>query len=218
MGSIRFTGAREICRVKSEDAMTAWKYESDEQKRKMEEPLTAHNCGEKLALVREVSSISRRDLASVIGTSESTISRLETNKTLPTPDFMSRLSGLTVIGYYKFSQLSDSEKETISATVGATGGVAVGIGGAIGAVSVAGTAGLSAAGITSGLAAIGGTMLGGLAVVAAIPVAVGLSGYGLVKGIQAIVAANNLSAKEVDGRYEIVRLDAEPEQSDVLAN
>ena len=186
--------------------MTDWQYESDEQKQKMEEPITPENVGEKLKLVREVSGLSRRDLAKILGCSETTIFRLETKHTLATSEFMNRLRGLTIIGFHKFSKLSDAEKQTIHETLGAAGGVVAGVGGSLAAVSAAGSvAGLSASGITSGLAAIGGgTMLGGIGVVAAIPIAAGLAGYGLVKGIQAICEANNLNIKEVNDRYEIV--------------
>jgi len=63
----------------------------------------------------------------------------------------------------------------------ATGALAGGAGG-IGAVAAAGVPGLSAVGLTSGLAAIGGgAMLGGLVVVAAAPLAIGALGYGLVR-------------------------------------
>lgn len=186
--------------------MSVWEYGGDEQKREMEEPITRENCGAKLRLVREVSGLSRRELAKILGSSEATIFRLETQKTLPTPEFMHRLAGLVVIGHAKYSKMTEKEKDVLGEAIGAAGGVATGIGGAIGAVSVSGTvSGLSAAGITSGLAAIGGgTMLGGIAVVAALPIAVGAAGYGLVKGIKAICEANNLSCKEVDDRYEIV--------------
>jgi hypothetical protein len=49
-------------------------------------------------------------------------------------------------------------------------------------------------------------MLGGLAVVAIIPVAVGAAGYGLVKGIKAICKANKLDCNknEADKNWEIV--------------
>jgi DNA-binding XRE family transcriptional regulator len=186
-----------------------WDYDSEEQKRAMEETITAENCGKKLKLVREVSGLSRKELADIIGCSETTVFRLETEKSKPTEEFIYRLRALTVIGYHKFKALSDAEKATLGETLGAAGGVATGVAGSIAAVSAAGSvAGLSAAGITSGLAAIGGgSLLGGIGVVAAMPVAVGLAGYGLVKGIQAICFANDLACKEVDGRYEIVATD-----------
>lgn len=182
-----------------------WDYESDEQKQAMEEAITPENCGLKLKLVREVSGLSRKELAGILGCSETTVFRLETSKTRATTDFINRLRALVVIGHHRFQQLTDSEKATLGETLGAMGGVATGIGGSIAAVSAAGSVtGLSAAGITSGLAAIGGgSLLGGIGVIAAVPVAVGLAGYGLVKGIRAICEANDLQCHEVDGRYEI---------------
>ena len=74
------------------------------------------------------------------------------------------------------SKISDTTK-----AIAATGtGAAAGAAGAVGAVSSAGAvSGLSAAGITSGLAAVGGgSMLGGLVVIAAAPIAAGAAGYG----------------------------------------
>jgi DNA-binding XRE family transcriptional regulator len=184
--------------------MPVWEYANAQQKAAMEELITQDNCGEKLLLVREVSGLSRRELAKVLGTAESTVFRLETGRTRPTRDFINRLKGLVLIGYHKFSKMGTAEKNIVAEAIGASGGFAAGIGGAIGAVSTVGYAGLSAAGITSGLAAIGGgSLLGGLAVIAAIPGAVGLGGYGLVKGIKAICDANRLNCREVDGRYEI---------------
>jgi len=193
-----------------EHISSVWEFETEEQKEAMLEAITPENCGKKLRLVREVSGLSRRDLAKVLGVAESTIYRLETKKTLPTTDFMLRLSALVAIGYARFSKMSEKDKEKISEYIGAGGGIAAGIGGAIGAISASGAiAGLSAAGITSGLAALGGSMLGGIAVVATIPVAAGFAGYGLVKGIKAICEANKLECKEVDEHWELVPKNAD---------
>ena len=54
---------------------------------------------------------------------------------------------------------------------GGAGGFVAGALAGTGALSVLGVGGLSAAGITSGLAAMGGTVLGGIVVFAALPVA-----------------------------------------------
>jgi transcriptional regulator with XRE-family HTH domain len=193
-----------------EHVNSVWEFESENQKKQMLEPITEDNCGAKLRLVREVSGLSRRDLAGVIGVAESTIYRLEKKQTLPKRDFMLRLSGLVAIGHAKYSKMSESDKEKVSEYIGAAGGITAGIGGAIAAISASGAvAGLSAAGITSGLAALGGSMLGGLAVVAVIPVVAGAAGYGLIKGIKAICDANRLDCKEIDNHWEIV-----PQQPD----
>jgi DNA-binding XRE family transcriptional regulator len=188
-----------------QSAPDPWDFENEEQRDKMLQPITDENCWEKLKLIRDVSGLSRRDLAKVIGVAESTILRLESKKTKPSADFMLRLGALCAIGHAKYSKLTEEEKEKISGYLGAGGGIAAGIGGALGAVSVTGTvAGLSAAGVTSGLAALGGgAMLGGLAVVAAIPIAAGAAGYGLVKAIKYICEANSLDCKEIDDHWEI---------------
>jgi hypothetical protein len=182
-----------------------WIFTNDEQLRAMREEVTKENCGAKLTLVQELIPMSRRSCAKMLGVSEATLRRIESGHSLPTEDFMNRLRALCVIGRARFEAMSDGQKEKVSETVGASGGVITGVGGAMGAISVLGAvSGLSAAGITSGLAAIGGgTMLAGIAVVAAIPVATGLAGFGLVKGIKAICEANKLSSTEVDGRWEI---------------
>jgi hypothetical protein len=64
-------------------------------------------------------------------------------------------------------------------------GAGLGAAGAVGTVSTLGVAGLGATGITSGLAAVGsvvgGGMAAGLAVTAAAPLAVGAAAYGLYK-------------------------------------
>ena len=184
-----------------------WQNANDEQGSKLlEEEVTKKNCGEKLKLVREISGISRTELAQKIGLSEATIRRLENGDSEPTENFMNRIRALCVIGIAKFGKLSESEKEKVSESLGAVGGVIASIGGSIGAISASGAvAGLSAAGMTSGLAALGaGSMLIGIGVVAAIPVATGLAGYGLVKGLKKICEANKLKAKEVDGKWEIL--------------
>ncbi len=183
-----------------------WEFESEDEKVQMLETITEKNCGEKLQLIRKMSGISRKELADTLGVAESTIYRLEKSNTLPSNDFMLRLSALTVIGVSKFKKLNSKDKEKVSDALAAAGGAATGVAASIAAISSAGTiAGLSAAGITSGLAAIGGgTMLGGVAVVASIPVAMGAAGYGLIKGIKAICKANKLSCKEVDEYWELI--------------
>jgi len=184
-----------------------WKFKDDKQEAEFKEPVTKENCGAKLRLIRELLHMFRRELARIIGVSESTLRRLEGGDTLPTDEFINRLQALHAIGSAKYAKLSAAEKEKVSEIVGAAGGSVAGVGGSIAAIGAAGAvSGFSAAGITSGLAAIGGgAMLTGIGVVAAIPVATGLAGYGLVKGIKKICEANNLSSEEVNGKWEIRR-------------
>lgn len=74
--------------------------------------------------------------------------------------------------------------EKVGAGLGAAAGAGVAIAGAGAAVTAAGT-GAGAVAVTSGLAAIGGTMLGGIGIIAAAPVAaavgLGAAGYGIAK-------------------------------------
>lgn len=181
------------------------KFKDKKQEAEFKEPVTKENCGAKLGRIRELLEMSRRELARIIGVSESTLRRLEEGSSLPTDGFMNRLQALCVIGATKYGKLSAAEKEKVSEVLGAAGGTVAGVGGGIAAIGAAGAvSGFSAAGITSGLAAIGGgAMLTGIGVVAAIPVVTGLLGYGLVKGIKAICEANNLSCIEVNERWEI---------------
>ena len=188
--------------------------ENEKQKALLEEAVTKENCGSKLRLIKDVTGMSRRGLAKTIGVSESTLRRLEIGEsgeegTEPTEDFMNQLWALSVIGIEKYRNMSNAKKEKISEAIGTTGGVVAGVGGSLAAIGAAGTvSGFSAAGITSGLAAIGGgTMLAGAGVIAAIPVAIGLLGFGLVKGIKKICEANNLSSEEINEKWEIRRKD-----------
>ena len=180
---------------------------ADEQQHKklLGEEITKSNVSEKLKLVRKISGISRRELAKSLGVSEATLRRMETGQSEPTTEFMNRVHALCVLGVAKFEKINELETGKISESIGIFGGAASGIGAAVGAVSASGAvAGLSAAGMTSGLAALGmGSMLTGIGVVAAIPIATGLAGYGLVKGIKKLCEANNLDCKEVDGKWEI---------------
>src|SRR5262249_9839698 len=139
----------------------------------LREPITKANCGAKLKLVQAVATMSRRDLAKLLGVSEGTLRRLESEDSEPTDDFMGKLQALCLIGVANFRKMSAAEREQVTEILGAGGGVIAGIGGALGAVGAAGSvAGFSAAGITSGLAAIGGgAMLAGGGIVANIPVA-----------------------------------------------
>ncbi|MBW8002721.1 MAG: helix-turn-helix transcriptional regulator [Planctomycetes bacterium] len=193
----------------------AWDWENEEQKTKMEEEITKENCGEKLKLIRMILEISRRELAKTLGVRESTIGRLERKKTLPSQDFMSKLQGLQLVGYATFRKLSKTDKEKISEFIGTGAGVAGGVGASVAAVSVAGSVGgLSASGITSGLAAVGGSMLGGIITAAFLPIAVGALGYGAIKGVKKICEANNLSCKKLDNRWEITKEDHKENEED----
>jgi len=83
-------------------------------------------------------------------------------KGLPVPDH------LLALGANNFASVRTrqhgSAPEAVGTVVGAAVGASAGMAGSVAAISAAGTAGLSGAGITSGLTVIGGSMLGGMAV------------------------------------------------------
>lgn len=111
-----------------------------------------------------------------------TIWRLRSGKSFPTERayaefsiFFAVVEGKSFDAYKKMNQ---KDKNDLVAKIIAGGGSITSIGGVIALISASGVvAGLSAVGITSGLAAVGavvgGGMLAGIAVVAAIPVAIG---------------------------------------------
>lgn len=71
---------------------------------------------------------------------------------------------------------TSSMKEVLGAVLGS----GVGVTGSFAALYFAGTVGLSAVGISSGLAALGGTMVAGIGVLALPVVVLGVGGYALV--------------------------------------
>ena len=99
-------------------------------------------------------------------------------------NMMPRRKAPQIFGVFMLNDLDDDVKAAAAAGAGAATGAA----GAVGAVSTLGVAGLGATGITSGLAAVGGLvgggMAAGLAVTAAAPLAVGAIGYGLYKWLK----------------------------------
>jgi transcriptional regulator with XRE-family HTH domain len=184
----------------------AWPWKDENQKREMEEEITVKNSGEKLRCICKITHMSQRDLANVLGVREYTISRLMNGKSYASEEFLNRLRALQVIGIAKFKKLSKEEKSSVAEKIGAGTGIGAGVGASIAAVSAAGSVfGLSAAGIASGLAAIGGSMVGGVALVATIPVAAGLLGYGVAKGIKKICEENRLKCEDLDDRWEITK-------------
>lgn len=112
------------------------------------------------------------------------------------------------IGFDKYQKLTDSEKENISEKLGVVGGGTLGFASIAATISSLGSvAGLSAAGISSGLAAlgaiVGGGMLAGVSVAAAIPLAAGAIGYGIIKGVKHLFGERYLNTEEIDQKWEI---------------
>ena len=113
------------------------------------------------------------------------------------------------IGFKEYKKLNSSQKEKISESIGSVGGGVLGFGAISSAVSAAGVTGLAGgAAITSGLAGlgaiVGGGMVAGVAVAAAIPLAGVAAGYGMTKGIKTLVRNHKLSKTEIDPTWEEV--------------
>jgi len=110
--------------------------------------------------------------------------------------------------YKEYKKLSKADKERISESIGAVGGSILGFGTISAAISSSGTIiGLSAAGITSGLSAIGtlvgGGMVAGITAIAVIPLAFGAAGYGIMKGIKTLITYSKINDKEINDYWEI---------------
>ena len=169
-----------------------------------EEGITAENCHILLSNYMEKAGISVSEISQVIGCSVPTANRILANETLPTMEFVKQVGILIEIGFEDYKKLSDADKERLSKAIGAGGGVVLGFGIIKAIVSESGNiSGLSAPGITSGLAKVGpGGMLGGILTLAAVPVVTGVLGYNMVKGVKYLISQNNLRSNAIDAKWE----------------
>ncbi len=144
------------------------------------------------------------EIARAINCPRASIERIVMGKSFPSDEMIKQGAILMDIGYEKFVKLSASEKEKISGKIGAIGGAGLGFASVTAAVGASGSVvGLSAAGVTSGLAALGGgAMATGLLTVAAIPVAAGAVGYGLVKFVKWIFTEDDIEQKDFSSKWE----------------
>jgi hypothetical protein len=146
-------------------------------------------------------------ISEAIGCSHAALARILAGISKPTVEFIIQVGILIEIGYEKYKKLSDVEKEKISEKMATISGGVVGFGTITAAISASGgVVGLSAAGITSGLAAIGavvgGGMTAGVAVFAAIPIAAGAAGYGIIKGVKYLFSQRKLNNEAIDPKWE----------------
>lgn len=171
-----------------------------------------------LAAFIEKNALTPRRVAKAIGCSEATINRLLSRDTLPTDEMMQQVGLMIDAGFDSYAAMTKAQKSKFSKNMPAAGAVGGGIVGfAVIGTAVEGlgaVAGASAAGISSGLfamgSAVGGGMLLGVSVAAAIPVAAGVVGYGVVKGAGHLVSETKLNAGDVSPRWEISNESAEP--------
>ena len=170
--------------------------------------LTRENCRLLLAAFIEENELNVRRVAKAIGCSEATLIRILAAHSLPSDEMIKQIGIMIELGFVSYSKLSSTQKEHISEKIGTVGGGMVGfatITAALGTLGV--VSGLSAPGITSGLAALGkvvsGGMVAGVMVAAAIPIAAGAIGYAIIKGVKYFANEWQLNIAEFDERWEI---------------
>ena len=164
------------------------------------DPITRKNCGQALKNIRDkFGKMSLEDLAKILGVSRSTVMRIEDGRTLPSDEFMNRLKALQLIGVSKFRMLCDRDKTKFSMLIEEQGedGDAI-----LKLLTKLMSKELFPLGIVAGMGTLGGAAFVAGSI-SSIPVLTGFAGYGLIKGMKAILEANNLKCTEVDGRWEI---------------
>ena len=173
------------------------------------EEITRHNCRLLLAAFIEENELTTRDVARAIGCPEASLLRILESKTIPSDEMLKQVGIIIGIGFKKYQKLTDAEKEHISEKIGAVGGGVLGfasISATIGSLGL--VTGLSATGISSGLAAlgaiVGGTMIAGVSVAAAIPLVAGTIGYGVIKGVKHFWGERQLNIEDIDLKWEIL--------------
>jgi len=168
--------------------------------------ITRENCRLFLAVFIEDNDTNTRRLAKSIGCPEPTLTRIISGVTVPSGEMLKQTGLLLELGLQKYEKLSDAEKETLSETLGTIGGGVLGFGAITTAINSLGLAGLSAAGVTSGLAAlgalVGGGMVAGVSVAAAIPLAVGGTGYAIIRAVKYFVGERQLDKVALAPKWE----------------
>ncbi len=170
--------------------------------------ITRDNLRLLLAAFIEKQNLTTRRVAKVIGCSDATMTRLLLGTTLPSDEMMKQVGLMVGLGFDKYAALTETQKEQLAEKIGAVSSGVLGFSGITAAISALGLPGLSAAGITSGLAAlgsvVGGGMIVGVSVAAAIPLAAGALGYAIIKGVKYFAGERELDLTDVNPRWEEV--------------
>ena len=151
--------------------------------------------------------ISVRSAADAIGCSETTMRRLLVGKTKPSVEMLKQSAVMVELGFDRYRKLTQAEKEKISEAIGAISGGTLGFAAVTAAVSTLGIAGLSAVGISSGLAAlgaiIGGGMVAGVTVAAALPLAATALGYSIICAVKGVLEKSRLDDEKYNPFWEL---------------
>lgn len=160
-----------------------------------------------LAAFVERDDLTIRDVSEAMGCPEAALNRVLAGQTLPSDEMLRQGGILLGLGYRRYAALTAAERGELSEKIGAVGGGALGFGSITAAISTLGVPGLSAAGISSGLAAlgslVGGGMLLGVTVAAAIPLVAGAAGYAIIKAVRYFTSKQHLDSTHLDPRWEI---------------
>jgi hypothetical protein len=146
-------------------------------------------------------------IAIALNCSVPTLNRLLRNQSKPSEEMLKQTAILIIIGLEKYAKLSEAEKEKYSEKIGPLVGAGLGLASIPTIIGGLGTAGLSGAGIMSGLATagaiVGGGAAAGIVVVGSGAVLAGIAGYSIVKGVKYAVRGFKIKQKNQDKRWEI---------------
>ena len=172
--------------------------------KKMPGSVTRENCGSVLRELRQrFGSMSVAELAKTLGVARSTVMRIEAGQTIPSDDLINRLKATQLIGISKFRALSEMDRTRFLQLIEEIGENPEIFSEVITKRMVKE---LTPAGILAGLGTIASASLNlSTSVISSIPVLSSLAGYGLVKGLKAILDANNLNCIENEGVWEITK-------------
>jgi len=170
--------------------------------KKMPGMVNRDNCGEVLkGIRRKFGSMSMAELAKTVGVSRSTVMRIEAGQTLPSEEILNRLKAIQLIGISKFLELSQKDREQFTLFMNELGENADDFSNNM---TTHMAKALTPSGILAGLGTIASASLNmSTSVVSAVPVLSSLAGYGLVKGLKAVLEANHLNCIEKEGVWEI---------------
>jgi hypothetical protein len=131
-------------------------------------------------LAQHAYDFDKRDFAKSVGMTEKHLQEIISGEVPSEKDYAETVIAMTVIeakGWSYWEHMSQGQKSELAAKFIAAGGSTMTVGGMIAVISACGVPGLSAAGIASGLAAIGalvgGGMVAGITVCSAAPLVVG---------------------------------------------
>jgi len=167
---------------------------------------TVYNFRNILAAFMEKNNLNVDTVAKSIGCSEISLARILAGKTWPTDETLKQGAILIAVGFDVYNKLKGAVKEKISEAMGSIGGGTLGFGTITAVISTLGIPGLSSVGITSGLAAlggiIGGGMMAGVLATACIPIAAGAAGYLVVKTVKKYFGHIKVDSEGFDPKWE----------------